>query len=268
MMNFLRLIPLFFLAIFQVQQNGCGIEKEVEKLNLPKQTESIYDMYILDIPFERSIYKDLSVKERKMMEVSTVDLPAEEGYIVRKDSFDRKGRILKSTFDMEGTKDSLKYEYKPTGQIAAVHTFNQDADSTSVKYFYDNYGMMTQIIYYRDQITAYDLSYNKYGKLTDKRVSDESPTYSPKREIYHYNSFGKMIKELILTNNVITEKNARIYDKKKRIAAIEHYANGIVMSSSSFLYNEQGLVNIRKDKFRVTTEQEEVKIYEFLYEYY
>lgn len=268
-MSSIKLIPLFFLAIFQVQQEGCGIlDKQGEKINLVKQTEDIYDMYIVDIPFERSIYQDMSIKERKMMEVSTVELPAEEGYIVRKDSFNIDGKILKSTFDMEGTKDSLKYEYKSTGQIAAVHTFNQDADSTSVKYYYDDYGMMTRIIYYRDQITAYDLNYNKYGKLTDKRLSDESPTYSPKREIYHYNSFGKMIKELILTKNVITEKNARIYDKKRRIATIEHYANGIVMSSSSFLYNEQGLVNIRKDKFRITAEEEEVKIYEFLYEYY
>lgn len=266
-MNIIKLFPLFILFIFQTQQKGCDKGKE-EKVNLEKQTADLYDAYILDMPFDRNIYQNLKVKERKMMEVSTVDLPAEEGYIVRKDSFDLEGKIVKSSFDMEGTKDSLKYEYKETGQIAAVHTYNQDVDSTSIKYFYDNFGMMTQIIYYREKVTAFDLDYNKYGKLTDKKLSDESPNYSPKREIYRYNSFGKMVQGLILTNNVITAKEARIYDKKKRIATIEQYANGIIMSSSAFLYNEQGLINIRKDKFRVTAENEETKIYEFIYEYY
>lgn len=258
-------MPLLFLAVVQLQQKGCDKE---DKPTLKELTADAYDMYILDMPYSRSIYQVNNVKDRRMMEVSTVDLPAEEGYIVRKDSFDMNGRIVKSAFMVEGEKDSLKYEYLSSGQIEKVHTFNQDADSTSLQYVYDQYGMLKQVVYFREKMVAYDFSHNKYGKMTDKRLSDDSPTYSPVREIYRYNGIGNMISSLTLTKNIPTARQQRYYDKKNRITKTEERANGIVMSSSTYLYNDLGLLSIRKDWFRISSDEEEMRVYEFLYERY
>lgn len=248
-----------------MQQKGCDKE---DKPTLKELTADVYDMYILDMPYERDVYQKNNIKDSKMMEVSTVDLPAEEGYIVRKDSFDMQGRIVKSAFMMEGEKDSLKYEYIISGQIEKIHSFNQNADSISTQYVYDEYGMLKQVVYFREKMTAYDFSHNKYGKMTDKRLSNDSPSYSPIREIYRYNGTGNMISSLTLSKNIPTARQQRYYDKKNRISKIEELANGIVMSSSTYLYNELGLLSIRKDWFRISSDEEETKVYEFLYEYY
>lgn len=238
-------MPLLFLAVIQVQQKGCD---KGDKPDLKELTADVYDMYILDLPYSRDIYQQHNIRNRSMMEVSTIDLPAEEGYIVRKDSFDTYGKIVKSAFMMEGDKDSLKYEYLPSGQIEKVHTFNQDTDSTNLQYIYDEYGMLEQVVYFREKITAFDFSHNKYGKMTDKRLSSESPTYSPIREIYRYNGMGNMISSLTLSKNTPTSRQQRYYDKKNRISKTEELANGIVMSSSTYLYNELGVLSVRDRK--------------------
>ncbi|MGK0391095.1 MAG: hypothetical protein ACI94Y_003856 [Maribacter sp.] len=264
-MRILKLMPLLFLAVMQLQQRGCDKEN---KPTLKELTADAYDMYLLDMPYAREIYQQNNIKDRSMMEVSTVDLPAEEGYIVRKDSFGMNGRIIKSSFMMEGEKDSLRYEYLASGQIERIHSFNQDADSTSLQYVYDKYGMLKQVVYFRKKMLAYNFSHNKYGKMTDKRLSNDSPTYSPIREIYRYNGIGNMISSLTLSQNIPTAKQQKYYDKKNRITKTEELANGIVMSSSTYFYNDLGLLSIRKDWFRISSDEEEIKVYEFLYEYY
>lgn len=258
-------MPLLFLIVIQLQQKGCDKE---DKPTLKELAADAYDLYILDMPYEREVYQQNHIQNRSMMEVSIVDLPAEEGYIVRKDSFDMNGRIMKSAFMMKGEKDSLKYEYLLSGQIEKVHSFNQDADSTRLQYVYDEYGMLKQVVYFREEMIAYDFYHNKYGKMTDKRLSDDSPTYSPIRKIYRYNGIGNMISTLTLNKNVPTARQQRYYDKRNRISKTEELANGIVMSSSTYIYNELGLLSIRKDWFRISSDEEETRVYEFLYERY
>ncbi len=267
-MRFLRLLPLFLLVITHAPQKGCFKDKKQEEPNYAVLTANAYDMYILDMPMSRDLYREKKIKSRKMMEVSTIDLPAEEGYVVRQDDFDEQGRILKTTYMKEAEKDSIKYEYHSTGQIEKVHAYPQEGDSTTVHYFYDEYGMMSHALFYRDKVTAYEFDHNFYGKMTDKRLSEDSPSYSPVREIYKFNSHGYMIQKLVLTKNVPTAKQKRYYDKKNRISKTEELANGIVMSSRNYLYNEQGLLSIRKDIFRLSRDEEEMKVYEFIYEYH
>ncbi len=255
---------LMFSFFIQIQEKGCKKEQEAPQ----ERDYSVYDNYILDMPMDRKSYLAQSIKERKMMEVEVLDLPAEQESIARIDSFDIDGKLLKIRHIKDEFVDSLIYEYTPMGQIEKEHEYPKEKDSTTTQFYYNASGMLSQVIHYRDKVTAYDTDHNKYYKLTDKRISEESPTYSNTREIYKYDSWGRMKEAMVLIDNVPTHKEKRYYDGKSRISKKEFLHQGVVMHSSEYIYNDDDLLSIRKDKIRLDKEKFEWRVYEFTYTYY
>lgn len=259
---------LLLLTLLVSCQKKTFPTEQKNKKSLAELTANAYDAYILDLPYQRELYRKKGIRLRKMLEVSTGLLPVEEGHLSRVDSFDTSGKLLKTTFLSENYLDSIVYEYQATGQIIATQEYHKEGDTTKTQYVYNKIGMMQQIIYFRTPITAWDLDHNSNGKLTDKRLSDESPTFSPLREIYRYNSVGQMMETLYLTNNMPTSRLKRHYDRKGRITKNEHLTNGIVMSSSSFVYTLDDLLSIQKEMIRLNKNKTQEKVYEFIYENY
>lgn len=231
-------------------------------------TADSYDGYIMDLPYPRQTYTQLGVKLRSMMEVSTVDLPLAEGLRVRRDTFDKGGRLLRTWFETEAPSDSIRYEYEPEGQIKKVTTYYKD-DSIYTQYQYDRMGMMTQVVFVRDgEMWAYNTYHNKYAKLTDLQLSDESPKTSNVREIYRFDSRGRHIKSMRLVDNVIVETHEKQYNGKGQVEQTKEMANGRIMATTEYMYGQNGLLQLKKDRIILSDEEVEVRMYEFVYAYY
>ncbi len=257
----IKWFSILFLFFVQIQEKGCEKEKDVPE----GMDYSVYDNYILDLPLQRDLYAAANIRKREMMVLEIEDLPGNEKNVVRMDFFGTDGRLLKIEFKDDVYKDSIVYEYTALGQIEKEHIYHKERDSTTTQYYYHPSGMMTQVIHYRDQVTAYDMYHNSHYKLTDKRISEESPTHSDRREIYKFDSMGRMIQGMVLVKNVPTEKEKRYYDGKHRISKKEFLHQGLMMQSSQYIYNDAGLLSIRKDKTRLAKDDFSEKVFEFVY---
>ncbi len=250
----------------------CGIGKEsfIDNKDIKKNVSDTYDLYIIDYPFKRDLYKENNIKERKMAELSIEDLATNTIEICRVDSFAIDGKLLKTSFVKDEERDSIIYQYNETGQIIHVNIYykkNHEIDTTL--YFYDEKGMMTQMMYKKDsKIEHYNMYHNTYYKLTDKKISGESPVQNNRREIYNYNSLGQMIQSRVLVKNVPMSKELWYYDSKYRLYKKEIQHNGTTMHLQEFVYNDNGFLAVLKEKFRLSKDENQSKSFEFTYENY
>ncbi len=253
-------IFLFIFLGIQIQEKGCKNEE------IPSnKIEFKYDYFILDMPHNRDLYTKLNIKERKMLEVKTIDLPAEKENIVRVDSFDTFGKVLKVKYFYHTFLDSLKYDYTELGEVEKKYVFSTQTESDITQFYYDDRGMMKQLIVYRDETLAYDIFHTTFWKLTDQLGAVESPTPVPARYIYKYDSFGRLKQKTTIVKGNITEKELRFYDGKNRLVRQEYYHQGVLKSTTHFSYNANGLLSIQKNKTRLAKEEWQEKVYEFVY---